>query len=213
MENQKPVLHYFPGNGRAAVIRAIFDVKGVEYVNDYIKPETWPVEKQKYEFGVLPVLDIDGESLSQSLAIALYLSRKYDLLGKSLKDEYYITSLLNSQEDLNNHIRKIMRPSGTDEINNVEQNKKALLETHAPFFFKIFEKRFTEIGGKYTVGDNFSLADIFVGVVLGGVLRKFPGLSEVFAKEAPKLNAHADKLIENELKPFYNKSFLKDAPF
>jgi glutathione S-transferase len=195
------------------MIRAIFDHQNVQYVNDFIKPEQWPSEKPKYEFGQLPVLDIDGLSLAQSFSILIYLSRKYNLLGKDAKEEYYITSLLNSMEDLSKHIAKIMRPSGQDEVNNVEQNKKALLETHAPFYFRVYEKRFIEHGGKYTVGNSFTLADVFVGVMLGGVLDKFPGMREVFEKEAPKLSAHAKNLIANDLKTFYEKSFLKDAPF
>lgn len=86
MDNQKPVLHYFKGNGRAAMIRAIFDYKNIEYDIDYIDFENWPQIRSKFEFQFLPVLDIDGISLSQTTAILLYLSRKYDLLG-SMKDK------------------------------------------------------------------------------------------------------------------------------
>lgn len=213
METTKPVLHYFPGNGRAALIRAIFDVKGIDYTNDYIQMQNWAQEKPKQEFGQLPTLDIDGLNLSQSIAIILYLGKKYNLLGSSLKDEYLITSTLLAAEDLtSNHISKIMRPQGNDQINAVEENKKALANVHAPAFFKILEKRFVDNSKKYFLGDTLTILDIFAAVNLGTLLAKF-GLKSVLEKEAPKLNAHVDNLIATDLKPFFDKSYLKDAPF
>ncbi len=51
----------------------------------------WPQLKEKFPFGVLPVLEIkndDGSTflLSQSLTICRYLAKKFNFLGNTLED-------------------------------------------------------------------------------------------------------------------------------
>ncbi|VDO85507.1 unnamed protein product [Heligmosomoides polygyrus] len=50
-------------------------------------------------FGQLPVLEIDGKQLAQSLAIGRYLARKFGYAGKSEFEEAVADSILDQSKD------------------------------------------------------------------------------------------------------------------
>ena len=54
----KYTLHYFPGNGRAVIARAILSFAKADWTNDLIKKEDWPKIKKSglCEYEQLPVL-------------------------------------------------------------------------------------------------------------------------------------------------------------
>lgn len=110
-------------------------------------------------------------------------------------------------------MRKIVRPMFKDEFDNLEQNKKEMIEKVAPFYFKAWEKKIEKEGGKYAFGDEFTLADVFLGVKIVNLYSQLPALKEVLENEAPKIFALSKNLMENDLKTFYDKSFIKNAPF
>ena len=69
----KPKLYYFKFYGRAEPIRFALSALGVDYEDVEIKgklsdgeegAKEWEEAKGKFEFEQLPVLDIDGKSLS-----------------------------------------------------------------------------------------------------------------------------------------------------
>ncbi len=87
-------LVYFNSRGRAEVIRLIFAVADQKYEDSRINAEDWPSHKNsgKAPFGQLPYLIVtntDGSEfiLSQSLSIARYLGRKFNLLGKTEQEQ------------------------------------------------------------------------------------------------------------------------------
>ena len=76
----KYTFHYFNGRGRAEISRLIFAAAGVEYEDNRITD--WPKCKPEAPIGQVPYLEIDGDlKLPQSLAVARYLAREYNLAG------------------------------------------------------------------------------------------------------------------------------------
>merc|ERR1712154_711937 len=75
MKNMK--LTYFNGRGRAEVARLILSIAGEVFEDDRIEFSDWEALKPHERFGQLPRLEIDGETLYQSLAINRFLARKY----------------------------------------------------------------------------------------------------------------------------------------
>ncbi len=83
-------LVYFNSRGRAEVIRLIFAVAEQKYEDTRIKAEDWPSHKNKgiAPFLKLPYLVVTNSNgsefiLSQSMSIARYLCRKFNLLGET----------------------------------------------------------------------------------------------------------------------------------
>ena len=101
---EKYTLYYFNVNARGCIARAIlshvkanWENKVIEY-NDFV--QNYKQKKELCEYGQLPILEYKGKYYSQSMAIALFLGKKYNLLGENEEQEYEINNLLCSFEDI-----------------------------------------------------------------------------------------------------------------
>ena len=202
----KYTLHYFPGNGRAVIPRAILCYAKADWTNHTFGPAEWPKIKKSglCEFEQVPILEVDGKKYSQSHAINLYLAETFNLLGKDKEENYQINSLLLAVDDINTEIWKGMFIQ--DETKKAEIMKTALEKFK--FFLGKFEQRYVNLGkGKYFLGDKFTLADIIVTCSTCsqcGML-KFEGVKDV----CPTLYELIKRVSENELKEFFEKFFVK----
>ena len=97
----KYTLHYFGGNGRAVIARAILAYVKADWTNDLIKKEDWPKIKTSglCEYEQVPVLEVDGKKYSQSHAINLYLAEVFNLMGKDPEENYQIRNVLMAFDD------------------------------------------------------------------------------------------------------------------
>ena len=204
----KYILHYFAGNGRAAIARAILSYVKADWTNNFIKKEDWPKIKTSglCEYEQVPVLEVGDKKYCESYAIYLYLAEKFDLMGKNPEENYQIVNLLMTIEDFGKVARDLF--FATEEAKKVEAKKNA--EEKLKFFFEKFEKRYVELGkGKYFLGEKFTLADIFLTVNLSSSLQLL-GKSDFPCKEiAPNLTEVINRVKENELKEFFEKYFIK----
>ena len=92
-------LVYFNVMGRAETARLILAQAGVSYEDKRIEKEEWPALKASLPMGQLPVLEVDGKTIGQSMAIARYCARRFGLAGKQLKVEK-LPAFLASMEKL-----------------------------------------------------------------------------------------------------------------
>ena len=74
-------LYYFNLKGRAELTRLIFAAAGVEYTD--VRVSDWPASRDETPLGQLPYLEIDGVKLPQSIAIARFIAREFNLAGKT----------------------------------------------------------------------------------------------------------------------------------
>ena len=71
------ILHYFPTFGRGEPIRLALNYFGVPYTERIISLEAWfGGEKANFEFKQIPMLEMGGKKLVQSMAILRYLCQK-----------------------------------------------------------------------------------------------------------------------------------------
>ena len=80
-KNSNYKLTYFPIRGIAEPIRLIFAYAGVNYEDIRIPFEEWPTKKSTTPFRTMPILEVDGEVLGQSNAIARLLAKRFNLAG------------------------------------------------------------------------------------------------------------------------------------
>jgi protein disulfide-isomerase-like protein len=80
-----PHLRYFEPRGRGELIRLILEESGAEYTDTRLTWDQWVTNEkpnaERYAFGQVPQLTIDGKDLVQSGAIVSYLGRKFALYG------------------------------------------------------------------------------------------------------------------------------------
>ncbi|VDD93023.1 unnamed protein product [Enterobius vermicularis] len=79
-------LYYFDARGKAEHIRQLFALAGIQFEDIRITAETWPQQKDDMPLGQVPVLEVDGVKIGESVAIARFLGREFKLEGKSSLD-------------------------------------------------------------------------------------------------------------------------------
>ncbi|KAF8363340.1 hypothetical protein PRIPAC_90263 [Pristionchus pacificus] len=74
-------LTYFNVRGRGEPVRMMFTIAGVPFEDKRIDKADWPELKKTFPFGTLPVLEVDGVQIGQTLAIVRYVAREFGLAG------------------------------------------------------------------------------------------------------------------------------------
>jgi len=101
-------LRYFNLRGRAELPRLLFHYAGQEFEDCTFPLEDWPTLKQSMPFKQVPVLEVDGQSLSQSNAIARYLASKFKLNGQTDLETALSNMYVDHIEDLMSGMRPMI---------------------------------------------------------------------------------------------------------
>ena len=211
-------LYYFEGNGRAVNIRAILDYANANWEDNKISFADWPAikSKGKFEFGQMPVLLLEGKQKTQTIAIEIFLARRFGLMGSTEEDEYQILNILSSREDYSKTLYGLLMPTEEQKTKR-EEIVKNLRENVLPLFLEATENKYLENGkGKYFLGDKLSLADIFLATGFTQLFESV-GLKDLFSdvpsELAPNVLELTKRIKENDLKNFFAKSYLHDSLF
>jgi glutathione S-transferase len=150
---------YFNARGRAELIRLVFAAAGVSYEDVRIEGEQWPTVKPTTPFGQLPTLEVDGVKLCQSLTIARFVARRFNLAGTTELDQAYADMVVDCIEDT----AKALTPFfyERDDAKKAEMKKK-FVEEHLPKTLgglqKILEGNHG--GDGFFVGSELTWADL-----------------------------------------------------
>lgn len=200
-------LTYFQMRGRAEIVRMVFAAAGVQYEDHRIEMSQWSSIKPNMPFGMLPILEFDGNVLCQSKAIARYLAHKYKLAGKSDLDHARADMIVDCLDDAT---KPFFYPAF---VMNPDADAKAAIakkycDEQLPGFLADIEKMLTENknGDGFFVGDKLTWADLafvdfcgLIGVVGGDTqlpsypklqaardrFEKIPKVAEWLAKRPP----------------------------
>ena len=213
-ENQYK-LYYFNGNGKAIIIRAILYYSKVKFSDIKITKGEWKKLKQtgKFEYEELPVMEYKGKLYYQMHAIEQYLGYIFDLHGKNVEDEYQINCLLDSFDDLFTIFKHFTWPETEEDKEHTTDYLKAFKSKFA-FFVSILEKKYTdkEQINKYYLGNYFSLADIFISVVLSNFADKL-SCENILEEQGPNIYSLIKRIKQNELKNFFENGYIKESKF
>ncbi|WAR25197.1 HPGDS-like protein [Mya arenaria] len=165
-------LTYFNVRGRAELARYLFLAAGRDFEDYRIQREDWPELKPKTTFGQLPILEVDGEQLAQSNAIARYLAREFDMAGENSWEQALCDQTL---ELINDLIKELV----------AAELQKNAGEVVFPKFLGIFESMLAK-NGKYLVGSGLTVADLALYAVFDTPLQNVPNMMD----KTPKLKAH-----------------------
>ncbi|KAJ8676300.1 hypothetical protein QAD02_012087 [Eretmocerus hayati] len=173
-------LIYFNSRGIAEHIRYLLALAGVEYVDERILKERWPALKKTMPYGQLPVLEVNGQYVAQSNAIARYLARKYNLVGQDEWQAMQCDVLVDSLGDLKSELLHFQKE---DDLFKKEEKKAKFVKETIPFFLNKFEETVSKNNG-YAVGSTTTWADLVFAVALenfetmfgAGALENYPAL-------------------------------------
>nr|UCR60996.1 glutathione-S-transferase [Aphelinus asychis] len=173
-------LIYFNARGIAEHIRYVLAYAGLDYVDERVPKERWPELKKTLPYGQLPVLEVNGQQIAQSNAIARYLARKYNLAGQDEWQAMQCDVLVDSLGDLRFELLQFQKE---EDLFKKEEKKAKFVKETIPFFLNKFEQTIGRNGG-YAVGSTTTWADFVFAVALenfehmfgGGALESYPAL-------------------------------------
>ena len=199
-------LTYFNGRGRAEVTRLIFTAAGQKFEDVRIEHDDWPSHKSEMPLGQIPVLEVDGVKLPQSLSIARFVAKQFHLAGKDNLEQAKVDAVVDTIADENAEFVPIRW--GSDETKKDEAIKN--------FFANDLQKHLTNLeilakaysnGGPFFVGNSLTWCDLLVYDILegllqidGNILNKYSWLQrnrEEVAKQ-PKIAAYLKTRPETE---------------
>lgn len=201
-------LHYFDLYGRGEVFRMIFTYLKVSYTDHRVEFSEWPTLKTSplCEFGVLPVLDINGRRLAQTRSIMRYVCQVYYLYPTrtSLKDIYLTESVCDLIDDLRTPLITLIFNKDADGIaKHYDSNIEAGLE--------MLETRLANnpANSGFFLGGAVSMSDFAVFEFLwdyflmpqkreahGGRVQKHAKLSQ-FAERMSRLNLELENYLSS----------------
>jgi len=177
-------LMYFPLRGRGEAIRYICHQAGVPFEDKMIMFDEWSEVKPKTVMGQLPMLEVDGKQLAQSMSIARYLANELGLSGSSTWEHALCDMYVDGVEDLNPQYAPVYRALfAKDETLKNETWEKFKQSSLGPFLDR-YEKFLGENKSGWLVGAQVTWADLvlaefmdrFVTVYEATVLDKHPNV-------------------------------------
>jgi glutathione S-transferase len=186
-------LTYFNGRGRAEIIRLVLVTAGVPFEDNRIDRNEFAAKKSSLPFGQIPLFEFGDVKMSQSLSIARFLARKYNLAGKTDLDQARADMVVDCIEDAwkpvpaFNHLEQVKK----------EELKKKYIEEQLPAFLDKLEALLVSNNGGdgYFVGDSLTWADLYL-VRANGALELTVGLQSPLSKH-PKLNALYQRILSH----------------
>jgi len=190
MPNYKLV--YFNGKGRAETIRLSFAASGIKYDDSRLEKADWPALKPKTPWSSLPVLEVDGKQVGQSMAIARFVAKEGGLYGKNSYEAALIDSVVDVVTDLREKSFTLaFTPDGPAKEAALKDFKEKTLPSILPNLEALATANPAKSG--FFVGDKISLADIHLFSISEMLLGKMPNL---FASH-PHLKQINDKVAAN----------------
>jgi len=168
-------LYYFNARGRAEVSRLIFAAAGEKYEDIRYERDEWPSHKGEMPLGQVPVLEFEGTKLPQSISIARFLAKQFNLAGKDNFEQAKVDAVADTITDLIAPVGPIRREQ--DETKKQELIKKFLAD-ELPKHLKNVDGlgKLYGNGGAYFVGNKLTFADLFF-YAMGEVVLQFDGSS------------------------------------
>jgi len=151
-------LIYFDIRGLAEPIRLAFAQAGVPFEDVRLKHEDWPQHKEKMPFGQLPVLEVDGKQLTQSMTILRFIGRKHGLEAEDEWDRAVGDELATSWLDM------FTRSAGAWAEQDKEAKKQKFLQVIEEFVkprLKIVDERLShnKCGSGFIAGSKVTWCD------------------------------------------------------
>ncbi|KAL6268618.1 hypothetical protein P5V15_001750 [Pogonomyrmex californicus] len=154
-------LIYFPVTALAEPIRFLFSYANIDFVDERFDRDDWPKIKPTMPFGKVPVLEVDGKKINQSVAISRYLAKQCDLAGKNDWEALEIDATVDTIHDL----RACIAAYSYEDNEQAKEQKLKNAKEMVPYYLERLDAQVEKNGG-YLVGDALSWADFtFVGLL------------------------------------------------
>lgn len=187
-------LTYFDfDGGRGEPARLALSIGGIPFEDRRVSFEGWAALKPQTPFGALPVLEVDGQVLTQSNTINRYVGRLTDLYPADPWQSLLCDEVMDAVEDITQQI------VATFPIKDPEQKKVArerLASGPIPVYLSRLHTQLSARGGEYFADGELTMADLrvfaWIRQLRAGILDHIP--VELVEKAGPSLVGHAERV-------------------
>ncbi|CAF3479039.1 unnamed protein product [Rotaria sp. Silwood1] len=152
-------LYFFNGRGRAEVSRLIFAIAGQKYEDIRYEGSEWPSYKAKMPLRQMPVLEFEGIKLPQSLSIARFLAKQFNLAGRDNFEQAKVDAVADTINDL---LRKFITPRFEKDKTKKQELMKKFFDEKVPKYLQnlnVLGKLYSN-DGPFFVGNHLTWADL-----------------------------------------------------
>ena len=192
----KITLTYFDfDGGRGEPARLAFHIGGVSFEDHRLAGKDWPAFRDRTPFLVLPVLEVDGQVVSQSNSINRYVGKLTGLYPTDDWQALLCDEVMDAVEDISTRIGQTIDLPGDAK----KAAREALAAGHLKRYLEQFQARLQAAGGEYFAGGRLTVADLKVFMLIrwlrSGVLDHIP--KELVDSVAPQLVQHFDRIASH----------------
>ncbi|CAJ0564186.1 unnamed protein product, partial [Mesorhabditis spiculigera] len=184
-------LTYFPLRARAEVARQLFALAGQKFEDVRVPFEDWPKVKPETPYGQLPVLEVDGKTLAQSVTIARFLARRFGYYGADEFEAAQIDEFADAMNDYFMEQKNFFPVLIGKQVGDKDRLSQELFEPARDKFFPIVIERFLQKSKSgFLVGEKLSYIDL----VLAEHVDRYGHFLPHAWDHYPQLKQHRDKI-------------------
>lgn len=155
-------LFYFNVKALAEPLRYLFAYGGIEYEDVRVTRDEWPALKPSMPMGQMPVLEVDGKRVHQSISMARFLAKTVGLGGTNHWEDLQIDIVVDTINDFRLKIA-VVSYEPEDEIK--EKKLVTLNNEVIPFYLEKLEQTTKDNDGHLSL-NKLTWADIYFAGIL-----------------------------------------------
>lgn len=130
-----------------------------EFEDDRVSFEKWPSLKPKMPLGALPVAEIDGKQVPQTMALVRYFGKQSGLYPEDAWKSLMVDQVVETVTDMQSAIANTRGA----EVDVQREVREKMLAESVPRFWGGAEKMLEDISdGPFVLGDEISIADVCI---------------------------------------------------
>ncbi len=156
-------LVYFDFNfWRVDILRLSLGYSKVPYEYKRIKRQQWPKEKEKFPFGQLPIIIVEGKQYAHTHSLARFCALESKLYDNDKLKAMVIDQVLDWANEITNKIAPSIRAAMRDkDLEKSNRLREEFIKNDLLVWFSYLEKLFDQNSKKKIFfNDEFSMADI-----------------------------------------------------
>ncbi len=204
-------LTYFDlDGGRAEPIRIAFHAAGIDFEDNRISFAEFGEMRQGIRFNSVPVLEIDGASVTQSNALSRYVGKMAGLYPDDDLQALYCDEVLGALEDVSHYIVRTFGLEGEE----LRLAREKLADGWLSTFLRGLDELLARGGGEYFADNRLTLADLKAFVLMrwlrSGMLDFVP--TDLVQRLAPSLVEHQERIESDSQVTAYYATRTQDVP-
>lgn len=187
-------LRYFDFHGgRGEPARLALAIANIPFEDDRIPLEDWPSVKGSTPFGQCPVLEVDGEVITQGNSINRYVGKLAGLYPEDDLEALRVDEVMDAIDDI---VLRVVKTMFMEDEDKKRKAREDLAAEPIPLYLTQIAERLERNGGEYMVGGRLTVADLKVFVWIrglrSGILDYIP--TDLVDQVAPNLAAHQERI-------------------